>query len=252
MPSESKDEDKPKSRLRPKVVLLNASKREAFAPNSGFKRLFRRLRSSNYKPVNNRDDITAKLLEEADVLVTACPREKFTGEEIEVIQAWLKKGGSLFCLSAEGGEEKLTTGGDGSARIEWQPEGLKSPVARGDELQLSFEWVGPTRELLRGLSADADQPTGWAAVVQAGLLAHASPLRRLDDATLVLTLPQFERWLLGSGSELMNAIFADGLERALRSHAADGAATPLSPPASGALSGEALPALDRREPGVQR
>ena len=41
MPSESKeDEDKPKSRLRPKVVLLNASKREAFAPNSGFKRLF--------------------------------------------------------------------------------------------------------------------------------------------------------------------------------------------------------------------
>ena len=107
MPSESKDaEDKPKSRLRPKVVLLNASKREAFAPNSGFKRLFRRLRSSNYKPVNNRDDITAKLLEEADVLVTACPREKFTSEEIEVIQAWLKKGGSLFCLSAEGGEEK--------------------------------------------------------------------------------------------------------------------------------------------------
>ena len=60
MPSESKDaEDKPKSRLRPKVVLLNASKREAFSPNSGFKRLFRRLRSSNYKPVNNRDDITA-------------------------------------------------------------------------------------------------------------------------------------------------------------------------------------------------
>ena len=73
------------------MVLLNASKREAFAPNSGFKRLFRRLRSSNYKPVNNRDDITAKLLEDADVLVTACPREKFTGEEIEVIQAWLKK-----------------------------------------------------------------------------------------------------------------------------------------------------------------
>ena len=93
MPSEGKEDDKPKSRLRPRVILLNASKREAFSPNSGFKRLFRRLRSSNYKPVNNRDDITAKLLEEADVLVTACPREKFTGEEIEVIQAWLKKAG---------------------------------------------------------------------------------------------------------------------------------------------------------------
>ena len=106
MPSEGKEDDKPKSRLRPRVILLNASKREAFSPNAGFKRLFRRLRSSNYKPVNNRDDITAKLLEEADVLVTACPREKFTSEEIEVIQAWLKKGGSLFCLSAEGGEEK--------------------------------------------------------------------------------------------------------------------------------------------------
>ena len=106
MPSEGKEDDKPKSRLRPRVILLNASKREAFSPNAGFKRLFRRLRSSNYKPVNNRDDITAKLLEDADVLVTACPREKFTGEEIECIQAWLKKGGSLFCLSAEGGEEK--------------------------------------------------------------------------------------------------------------------------------------------------
>ena len=63
MPSEGKEDDKPKSRLRPRVILLNASKREAFSPNAGFKRLFRRLRSSNYKPVNNRDDITAKLLE---------------------------------------------------------------------------------------------------------------------------------------------------------------------------------------------
>jgi len=51
---------------------------------------------------------------------------------------------------AEHGEERLTTGADGSVRVEWQPspERLRRPVALGDALQLSFTWVGPTREVL--------------------------------------------------------------------------------------------------------
>lgn len=109
-PVETKEDDKEPKRRGPRVILLDASKREAFSAAAGFKRLFRRLRSSNYKPVNNRDDITEKLLETADVFVTACPQEKFTSEEVECIQAFVKRGGSLFCLSAEGGEEK--TGGN--------------------------------------------------------------------------------------------------------------------------------------------
>jgi hypothetical protein len=51
---------------------------------------------------------------------------------------------------AEHGEERLTTGADGSVRVEWQPnaERLRRPVALGDALQLTFTWVGPTREVL--------------------------------------------------------------------------------------------------------
>ena len=51
---------------------------------------------------------------------------------------------------AEHGEERLTTSADGSVRVEWQPnpETLRRPVALGDALQLTFTWVGPTREVL--------------------------------------------------------------------------------------------------------
>lgn len=47
------------------------------------------------------------------------------------------------------GEEVLVTGGDGSLAAEWSPPPNASrPLKLGDSLHLSFEWVGPTREVV--------------------------------------------------------------------------------------------------------
>jgi len=93
----------------------------------------------------------------------------------------LELGGSL---APNASEAALVEPAPGTLRL-----ALRSDTWEGRIGQSGF---APTVELLAGLSALAGphaQPAGWAAVVQPGL--SSSGVRRLDDATLELTLPQF-------------------------------------------------------------
>lgn len=89
------------------VVCIDASKRETHHAGNGFKKLFRRLRSHNYKPMSNKEDLCATLLSAVDVLVIGAPRERFTADELKDVKDFVADGGSLIVLASEGGEQKL-------------------------------------------------------------------------------------------------------------------------------------------------
>ena len=85
-----KDKQAPEAAAKPasKTILFNLSKHETHHPSSGFKRLYRRLRS-NYKVSLNKDEITAEKFEEAALVIFGGPREKFSAEEFEALKSYM-------------------------------------------------------------------------------------------------------------------------------------------------------------------
>eukprot|EP01038_Epipyxis_sp_PR26KG_P005310 gene5310-7374_t len=88
-----------------KIVLFNASKKESHHPNSGFKKICRRLKSS-YKVVTNKDEISKDGLAEASLLVFGCPREPFSAAEFKELKQWLNTGGRILVMLGDGGEKQ--------------------------------------------------------------------------------------------------------------------------------------------------
>ncbi|PAA79002.1 hypothetical protein BOX15_Mlig001340g7, partial [Macrostomum lignano] len=90
------------------VLLINASKHDAFGPNYGFKTLTRKLKSS-WKIVSLKDEVTESRLSEARIFLVALPNEKFSVSEFDAMKAYLAKGGSILVLMGEGGESRFDT-----------------------------------------------------------------------------------------------------------------------------------------------
>uniref|UniRef100_A0A8C5WMI3 Intraflagellar transport 52 n=1 Tax=Leptobrachium leishanense TaxID=445787 RepID=A0A8C5WMI3_9ANUR len=90
------------------AILFNASKREIFTTNSGYKSLQKRLRS-NWKIQSLKEDITAEKLEGVKLWITSGPREKFTAAEFEALKQFLNRGGDILVMLGEGGEAKHDT-----------------------------------------------------------------------------------------------------------------------------------------------
>lgn len=86
-----------------KSVVFNVTKKETHHPNSGFKKLVRRLKA-NYKFSSNKEEISRDQLADTDVLVFGCPREPFTTIEFAEIKAWLNDGGRAMIMLGDGGE----------------------------------------------------------------------------------------------------------------------------------------------------
>lgn len=90
------------------VIIFNASKKETFNINSGFKTLNRKLRTT-WKVIVNKEEIIDERLAGARLFVIAAPREKFSAAEFVSIKKYVEGGGSLLVLLSEGGESKLST-----------------------------------------------------------------------------------------------------------------------------------------------
>ena len=90
---------------QPCRVLFSHCKGETHTPQSGFKQLYRRLRSY-YKPEklsSKEDSITSAVLTGVSILVLGNPTEKFSKAECEAIRKFILNGGSLFvCMSEKG------------------------------------------------------------------------------------------------------------------------------------------------------
>lgn len=91
-------------------VLFSCCKGETHTHKSGFKQLFRRLRSM-YKPekLESKEDLTLDNLSSAAIVVFGCPKERFTNTEFEVLKQYLRQGGSILVMLSEGGEAKAGT-----------------------------------------------------------------------------------------------------------------------------------------------
>ena len=91
-----------------KSILFNATKKETHHPNSGFKKLFRRLKS-NFKISSNKDEVSRDRLADADLLVFGGPSEPFTTTEFEELKSYLHNGGRALVMMSDGGEKQSGT-----------------------------------------------------------------------------------------------------------------------------------------------
>jgi len=91
-----------------KTILFNATKKETHRPDSGFKKLFRRLKSA-FKISTNKDEVSRDRLAEADLLVFGGPCEPFTTAEFDEIKAFLQNGGRALVMVGDGGEKQSGT-----------------------------------------------------------------------------------------------------------------------------------------------
>ncbi|XP_071778746.1 intraflagellar transport protein 52 homolog [Centroberyx gerrardi] len=90
------------------TVVLNASKRELFTANSGYKSLQKRLRAQ-WKIQSIKEELSLEKLKGVKLWITAGPREKFTASELEVLKQYLDGGGDVLVMLGEGGEMKYDT-----------------------------------------------------------------------------------------------------------------------------------------------
>ncbi|XP_064607888.1 intraflagellar transport protein 52 homolog [Liolophura sinensis] len=90
------------------VIIFNASKKEVFNLNNGYKSLNRKLRAS-WKLVTNKDEIVEDKLSSARVLVLPGPRAKFMASEFDAIKRYMEHGGSVLVMMGEGGESRFDT-----------------------------------------------------------------------------------------------------------------------------------------------
>jgi hypothetical protein len=91
-------------------VLFSSCKSETHTPRSGLKQLFRRLKTQyRTEKLDAKDDINLDNLSQPGILVLACPQEPFTTIEFEIIKKFVRNGGSLLLLLAEGGEARAGT-----------------------------------------------------------------------------------------------------------------------------------------------
>lgn len=90
------------------IVILNASKRELFSTNNGYKLLQKRLRGQ-WKIQSMKDELTLEKLKGVKLWMTAGPREMFTSSEMEILKHYLDEGGNMIVMLGEGGEKKFET-----------------------------------------------------------------------------------------------------------------------------------------------
>ncbi|KAM3877989.1 intraflagellar transport protein 52 homolog [Diretmus argenteus] len=90
------------------TVVFNASKKELFTANNGYKSLQKRLRAQ-WKIQSTKEELSLEKLKGVKLWITAGPREKFTASELEVMKHYLDGGGNILVMLGEGGEMKYDT-----------------------------------------------------------------------------------------------------------------------------------------------
>uniref|UniRef100_A0A3P9PWU6 Intraflagellar transport 52 homolog (Chlamydomonas) n=1 Tax=Poecilia reticulata TaxID=8081 RepID=A0A3P9PWU6_POERE len=86
-------------------IIFNASKRELFGINNGYKYMQKRLRAQ-WK-IQIKEELSVEKLKGVKLWITAGPREKFTASE--VLKHYLDGGGNMLVMLGEGGEMKYDT-----------------------------------------------------------------------------------------------------------------------------------------------
>jgi len=81
-------------------VIFDMSKRCSHTPKNGYKKLYRKLRST-YSMGVNKDEIAADVICNAKCLVFGNPRQEFSDAELDVLKQYVEEGGSMLFLFRE-------------------------------------------------------------------------------------------------------------------------------------------------------
>eukprot|EP01105_Mastigella_eilhardi_P010406 TRINITY_DN2427_c0_g1_i1.p1 TRINITY_DN2427_c0_g1~~TRINITY_DN2427_c0_g1_i1.p1 ORF type:complete len:525 (+),score=153.15 TRINITY_DN2427_c0_g1_i1:53-1576(+) len=86
-------------------VLFDVSKKETHHPQTGFKKLYRKIRAAAIFRVHiNKETLSLAKLQQHTIFVLACPREPMSEQEIKVLHQYLQGGGSLLVCATESGK----------------------------------------------------------------------------------------------------------------------------------------------------
>lgn len=91
-------------------ILMSCCMKETHTHRSGYKQLFRRLKSL-YLPekLDSREELNPNNLADVALIVFGCPSAKFTHAELEMLRSYVFRGGSLLVLMSAGGESSADT-----------------------------------------------------------------------------------------------------------------------------------------------
>jgi len=100
-----KTQDLPQVGDSDNYILFDCSKDPLRSAHQGFKNFTRKCKT-NFKIIQNKDDLSAEILDPLRVrmVVLAAPRKKYEGEEIRALKEYVSEGGSLLILASEGKE----------------------------------------------------------------------------------------------------------------------------------------------------
>ncbi|XP_029408686.2 intraflagellar transport protein 52 homolog [Bactrocera dorsalis] len=90
------------------VICFDISKNERFQLSDNYKMLHRKLKV-NWKVEQSDGELKKERLQRVGIFVLAGPQDRFTEEEFQVLKEFVEKGGKLWVLLGEGGEQEFNT-----------------------------------------------------------------------------------------------------------------------------------------------
>jgi hypothetical protein len=91
------------------AIMFNCSRREINTPSTGFKQLFRKLRTS-FRVDSNKEELSKERLDGVRVLIFGSSTEKLEPSECEALRWFLRNGGSILVMAGDGSHS--ATGGE--------------------------------------------------------------------------------------------------------------------------------------------
>ncbi|XP_054169236.1 intraflagellar transport protein 52 homolog [Oppia nitens] len=91
------------------TIVFDVSKSPNFGLNDGFRTLQRRLKTSGWKVMSNKEEITNEILSQSTIFVILSPKSKYNDIEFKNIRKYIQNGGKLWLMLGEGGERKAST-----------------------------------------------------------------------------------------------------------------------------------------------
>ena len=107
------------------AIMFNCSRRELHTPNTGFKQLFRKLRTS-FRVDTNKEELSKERLDGVRVLIFGSSTEKLESSECEALRWFLRNGGSVLVMAGDGSHS--ATGGARNPLLYSDRECVRTPL----------------------------------------------------------------------------------------------------------------------------
>ncbi|KAI1288388.1 Intraflagellar transport protein 52 -like protein [Halotydeus destructor] len=88
------------------TIGFDVSKSPLLTSSDGYRLWTRRLKTSGWKILNNKEEVSHDFLKQIEILIISSPRAKYSEAEFSNIRKYIQDGGKLLALCSDGGEKR--------------------------------------------------------------------------------------------------------------------------------------------------